>query len=331
MKKRKLGKSGLEVSSLGLGCMNMTGPYGPPQDEKEMVALLKAAVERGVTFFDTAEAYGPFANEKLLGKAFQSIRNQVVLATKFGMDIDLETGVSRGGLNSRPEHIRAVTEASLARLKTDYIDLLYQHRVDPNVPIEDVAGTVKELISEGKIRHFGMSESSVPTLRRAHVVQPVTALQSEYSLWYRGPETEIIPTLEELGIGFVPFSPLGAGFLTGKIDLTTEFAKTDFRSNVPRFAPEVREANLALVSLVSEVARRKAAKPAQIALGWLLAQKPWIVPIPGTTKLHRLEENLGGAEIEFLPNELADITAAASKLKLLGDRMPKAWLDTTGR
>ena len=331
MKKRLLGKSGLEVSALGLGCMNMTGPYGPPQDAREMIALLRAAVERGVTFFDTAEAYGPFANERLLGEAFNGMRGDVVIATKFGFDFDLETGQPLGGPNSRADHIRAVTDAMLKRLKTDYIDLLYQHRVDPAVPIEEVAGAVKGLIAEGKVRHFGLSEAGVQTIRRAHAVQPVTALQSEYSLWYRGPEAEILPTLEELGIGFVPFSPLGAGFLTGKIDLTTELAKDDFRSNVPRFAAEVRQANLALVELIREVAARKAATPAQIALGWLLAQKPWIVPIPGTTKLHRLEENLGGVEIEFSPDELADITMAASKVYLVGDRLPKAYLDLTGQ
>ena len=331
MKKRNLGNSGLEVSALGLGCMNMTGPYGPPQDPREMIALLRAAVERGVTFFDTAEAYGPLKNEKLLGQAFEDIRDDVVIATKFGMDIDVETGERVGGLNSRPDHIRAATDACLKRLKTDCIDLLYQHRVDPEVPIEDVAGTVKELIAEGKVRHFGLSEAGVQTIRRAHAVQPVTALQSEYSLWYRGPEAEILPVLEELGIGFVPFSPLGAGFLTGKIDATTELDENDFRSGVPRFAAEYREANLTLVELIREVATRKAATPAQIALGWLLAQKPWIVPIPGTTQLHRLEENLGGVDVEFSADELADITAAGSKLQLVGDRLPKGFLELTGQ
>ena len=331
MKTRTLGKSGLEVSALGLGCMNMTGPYGPPQDAREMIALLRTAVEHGVTFFDTAEAYGPLENEKLLGEAFKGIRGDVVIATKFGFDIDTVTGERRGGPKSCPDHIRAATDAMLKRLNTDYIDLLYQHRVDPEVPIEDVAGTVKALIAEGKVRHFGLSEAGVQTVRRAHAVQPVAALQSEYSLWYREPEAEIIQTLDELGIGFVPFSPLGAGFLTGNIDLTTELAETDFRSNVPRFAAEAREANLALVDLILEVAARKAATPAQIALGWLLAQKPWIVPIPGTTKLHRLEENLGAVEIAFSADELADLTAAASKLQLVGDRMPKAYLDLTGR
>ena len=331
MKKRTLGKSGLEVSALGLGCMNMTGPYGPPQDAQEMIGLLRAAVERGVTFFDTAEAYGPFANEQLLGEAFAGMRDDVVIATKFGFEFDLDTGERRGGLNSRPDHIRVATEAMLKRLNTDYVDLLYQHRVDPAVPIEEVAGAVKALIAEGKVRHFGLSEAGSQTIRRAHAVQPVTALQSEYSLWYRGPEAEIIPVLDELGIGFVPFSPLGAGFLTGKIDATTELAETDFRNNVPRFAAEVRDANLALVDLIREVATRRSATPAQIALGWLLAQKPWIVPIPGTTKLHRLEENLGGADIDFSPDELADLTAAASKLHLIGDRLPKAFLDLTGQ
>jgi aryl-alcohol dehydrogenase-like predicted oxidoreductase len=331
MKTRFLGDSGLEVSALGLGCMNMTGPYGPPQDAQEMVALLHAAVERGVTFFDTAEAYGPLENEKLLGEAFEGIRGDVVIATKFGFDIDPETGERRGGLNSRPEHIRATTDACLRRLRTDYIDLLYQHRVDPEVPIEEVAGTLKELIAEGKVRHFGLSEAGVQTIRRAHAVQPVAAVQSEYSLWYRGPEAEIIPTLEELGIGFVPFSPLGAGFLTGQIDLTTELDETDFRSGVPRFAAEFREANLTLVDLIREVAACKAATPAQVALGWLLAQKPWIVPIPGTTKLHRLEENLGGADLSFSADELDELTTAASKLQLAGDRLPKDFLDLTGQ
>ena len=331
MQKRILGDSGLEVSALGLGTMNMTGPYGPPQDAREMITLLRAAVERGVTFFDTAEAYGPFENEKLLGEAFEGSRGDVVIATKFGFELDPGPGARLGGLNSRPEHIRAVTEASLTRLRTDHIDLLYQHRVDPGVPIEDVAGTVKELIAEGKVRHFGLSEAGVPTIRRAHAVQPVAALQSEYSLWYRGPEAEILPTLEELGIGFVPFSPLGAGFLTGKIDATTELDAGDFRNSVPRFAAEAREANLALVDLIREVATRKSATPARIALGWLLAQKPWIVPIPGTTKLHRLEENLGGTDVEFSAAELTDINAAASKLQLVGDRMPKDFLETTGQ
>ena len=331
MKKRVLGNGGLEVSALGLGTMNMTGPYGPPQDPQEMIALLQAAVDRGVTFFDTAEGYGPLENEKLLGRAFEGIRGDVVIATKFGFDIDPQSGDALGGPNSRPEHIRTAVDAMLARLRTDYIDLLYQHRVDPQVPIEDVAGTVKGLIAEGKVRHFGLSEAGVQTVRRAHAVQPVTAVQSEYSLWCRGPETELIPMLDELGIGFVPFSPLGAGFLTGKIDLTTELDPSDFRAGVPRFAADARQANLALVDLIQDVAARKAATPAQIALGWLLAQKPWIVPIPGTTKLHRLEENLGGADVEFTADELHDLTAAASKLQLVGDRLPKGMLELTGQ
>lgn len=332
MKIRTLGRSGLKVSALGLGCMNMTGPYGPPQDEQDMIALLRAAFERGVTLFDTAEAYGPFANERLVGKALAPMRSRVVIATKVGFDIDTETGERRsGGVNSKPEHIRAATEAALKRLGTDYIDLLYQHRVDPNVPIEDVAGTVKELIGAGKVRHFGLSEAAPETIRRAHAVQPVTALQSEYSLWYREPEKDILPTLEELGIGFVPFSPLGAGFLTGTIDLTTQFASTDFRSHVPRFAQEVREANLALVNLIRAVADRKGATAAQVALAWLLARKPWIVPIPGTVKLHRLEENLGSVNLELSADDLHMIDVAASKLDLKGARLPDASLKLTGR
>lgn len=331
METRILGKSGLEVSALGLGCMNMTGPYGPPQDTKEMITLLRTAVDRGVNFFDTAEAYGPFVNERLLGEAFQGIRDKVVIATKFGFDIDLNTGERRGGVNSRPEHIRAATNAALSRLKTDYIDVLYQHRVDPSIPIEEVAGVVKELIAEGKVKYFGMSEASPQTIRRAHDVQPVAVLQSEYSLWHREPEAEILPTLEELGIGFVPFSPLGAGFLTGKIDLETEFSSTDYRNYVPRFAANVREANLTLVTLIREVAAHKNVTPAQIALGWLLAQKTWIAPIPGTTKLHRLEENLGGADVEFSADELSELTAAASTLQMAGERLPKASLDLIDR
>lgn len=332
MKIRTLGRSGLKVSALGLGCMNMTGPYGPPQDEQDMIALLRAAFERGVTLFDTAEAYGPFANERLVGKALAPMRSRVVIATKVGFDIDTETGERRsGGVNSKPEHIRAATEAALKRLGTDYIDLLYQHRVDPDVPIEDVAGTVKELIGAGKVRHFGLSEAAPETIRRAHAVQPVTALQSEYSLWYREPEKDILPTLEELGIGFVPFSPLGAGFLTGTIDLTTQFASTDFRSHVPRFAQEVREANLALVNLIRAVADRKGATAAQVALAWLLARKPWIVPIPGTVKLHRLEENLGSVNLELSADDLHMIDVAASKLDLKGARLPDASLKLTGR
>lgn len=332
MQKRKLGKSNLEVSALGLGCMGMSSGYGPPKDKQEMIALIRYAIDRGVTFFDTAEVYGPFTNEELVGEALAPFRKQVVIATKFGFDIDPNTGMRLGGLNSRPEHIKAVANASLKRLKIDAIDLFYQHRVDPNVPIEDVAGTVKELIKEGKVKHFGLSEPGANTIRRAHAVQPVTAVQSEYSLWWRGPETEILPTLEELGIGFVPFSPLGAGFLTGKMDKNTKFdATTDFRASVPRFSPEALKANMALVDLVREVAERKGATPAQIALAWLLAQKPWIVPIPGTTKLHRLEENLGAVEVHLTPEDLKEIEENASHIALKGERLPKAALDMTGR
>jgi len=292
MQKRKLGNSNLEVSALGLGCMGMSFGYGPALDKQEMITLIRSAVERGVTFFDTAEVYGPFANEELVGEALAPFRDQVVIATKFGWDIDPKTGVHHGGLNSRPEHVKTATEGMLKRLKTDYIDLLYQHRVDPQVPIEEVAGVVKNLIQQGKVKHFGLSEAGVRTIRRAHGVQPVTALQSEYSLWWREPEAEILPTLEELGIGFVPFSPLGKGFLTGKIDENTAFDSSDFRNTVPRFTPENRKANQAVVDLVGRIATKKQATPAQIALAWVLTQKPWIVPIPGTTKLHRLEENL---------------------------------------
>ena len=299
MEKRRLGKSDLEVSAIGLGCMGMSSAYGPAADKGEMIKLIRAAHDLGVTHFDTAEAYGPFVNEELVGEALQPIRDKVTIATKFGFDIDLETGARRGGTNSRPEHIKQVANAALKRLRTDTIDLFYQHRVDPNVPIEDVAGAVKELIAEGKVKHFGMSEAAVQTIRRAHAVQPVTAVQSEYSLFYRGPEAELLPALEELGIGFVPFSPLGAGFLTGKIDENTKFDPTDFRNMVPRFTAEARKANMVLVDLVKSVAERKGATPAQVALAWLLAQKPWIVPIPGTTKLHRLEENLGAANVEL--------------------------------
>ena len=330
MDKRKLGKSGLEVSTFGLGCMGMTASYGPPADKQAMIGLIAAAVERGVTFFDTAEAYGPFTNEALVGEALAPFRKRVVIATKFGFDIDPGTGERSGGVNSRPDHIRAVAEASLKRLRTDVIDLFYQHRVDPTVPIEDVAGAVKDLIAAGKIRHFGLSEASAPTIRRAHAIQAVTAVQSEYSLWYRGPEAEILPTLEELGIGFVPFSPLGAGFLTGKIDPSTTFASTDFRKSVPRFAPAALQANLALVDLLRSVAERKGATPARIALAWLLAQKPWIVPIPGTTKLHRLEENIGAATVELTDDDLRAIDVAASKITLQGDRLPEAALKMTG-
>lgn len=331
MKKRFLGNSDLEVSALGLGTMNMTGPYGPPQDPQKMVAFLRNALERGVTYFDTAESYGPLENEKLLGEAFEDIRDQVVISTKFGFEVDPAPGEILGALNSRPEHIRSAVDAMLGRLRTDYIDLLFQHRVDPRVPIEDVAGTVKELIAAGKVRHFGLSEAGAQTIRRAHAVQPVTAVQSEYSLWTRGPEAEILPTLEELGIGFVPFSPLGAGFLTGKIDLTTELAESDIRSTVPRFTAEAREANLALVELIRGVADRKDATPAQIALAWLLAQKAWIVPIPGTTKLHRLEENLGGADVEFTDDELNELTASASRVQVVGDSLPSFLLEMTER
>src|SRR5882762_4426502 len=313
MKKRTLGKSGLEVSALGLGCMSMSALYGPPADKQEMIKLIRAAFDRGVTLFDTAESYGPFANEELVGEALQPIRDKVVIATKFGFDIDLETGKRSGGTNSKPEHIKRAADACLKRLRTDHIDLFYQHRVDPEVPIEDVAGAVKELIVEGKVKHFGLSEAGIKTIRRAHTVQPITAVQSEYSLFWRGPEAELLPTLEELGIGFVPFSPLGAGFLTGKIDENTKFDPTDFRNIVPRFSPEARKANMVLVDMVKAVAERKGATPAQVALAWLLAQKPWIVPIPGTTKLYRLDENLGAVKVELNENDLRQIDEAASK------------------
>ncbi|MBU6477453.1 MAG: aldo/keto reductase [Xanthomonadaceae bacterium] len=331
MKRRELGNNGLEVSAVGLGCMTMTGAlYGPQADRPEMIRLIRAAFDRGVTLFDTAEAYGPFANEELVGEALEPIRDEVLIATKFGFDIDLKTGERRSGTNSRPEHVKAVADAALMRLRTDHIDLFYQHRVDPNVPIEDVAGTVKGLIAEGKVRHFGLSEAGVQTIRRAHAVQPVTAVQSEYSLFWRGPEMELLPVLEELGIGFVPFSPLGAGFLTGKIDANTNFEPGDFRNNVPRFSPEARKANLALVDMVKVVAERKCATPAQIALAWLLAQKPWIVPIPGTTKLHRLEENLGAADVALTADDLREIDAAVSKIAVKGARLPEAALKMTG-
>ena len=330
MQTRKLGKSNLEVSALGLGCMGMSSAYGPPADKQQMIGLIRTAVDLGVTFFDTAEAYGPFTNEELVGEALAPFRSQVVIATKFGFDIDLKTGARGGGVNSRPEHIKAVAEAALKRLKTDVIDLFYQHRVDPKVPIEDVAGAVKDLIQQGKVKHFGLSEPGAQTIRHAHAVQTVTAVQSEYSLWWRGAEAEILPTVEELGIGFVPFSPLGAGFLTGKMDKTTRFASSDFRASVPRFSPDALTANLALVDLVRDVARRKEATPAQIALAWLLAQKPWIVPIPGTTKLARLEENLGAVAVELSSGDLQAIDTAASKIKLKGDRLPEAALKMTG-
>ncbi len=329
MKKRILGKS-LEVSALGLGCMSMSSGYGPPADKDEMIRLLRRAYELGVTHFDTAEAYGPFANEVLLGEALQPIRDRVTIATKFGFDIDLETGKRGPGTNSRPEHIQAVAEAGLKRLRTDHIDLFYQHRVDPDVPIEDVAGAVKELVAQGKVKHFGMSEASVATIRRAHAVHPVAAVQSEYSLFFREPEAELIPTLEDLGIGFVPFSPLGAGFLTGKIDENTKFDPTDFRNIVPRFSPEARKANRALVDLVRAVAASKNATPAQVALAWLLAQKPWIVPIPGTTKLHRLEENLGAVGVTLTEADLKQIDTASASLQLEGARLPEAALRMTG-
>jgi aryl-alcohol dehydrogenase-like predicted oxidoreductase len=330
MQKRTLGKD-LEVSALGLGCMSMTSAYGPAADKGEMIKMLRAAHDLGVTHFDTAEAYGPFANEGLVGEALEPIRDKVTIATKFGFDIDLETGKRGAGTNSRPEHIKQVADASLRRLRTDHIDLFYQHRVDPDVPIEDVAGAVKELIAEGKVKHFGMSEAGIQTIRRAHAIQPVTAVQSEYSLFWRGPEAELLPTLEELGIGFVPFSPLGAGFLTGKIDETTKFDPTDFRNTVPRFSPEARKVNMVLVHLVKSVAERKSVTPAQVALAWLLAQKPWIVPIPGTTKLHRLQENLGAVNVELTGSDLMQIEEVSSGLKLEGARLPEAMLSMTGR
>jgi aryl-alcohol dehydrogenase-like predicted oxidoreductase len=330
MQKRKLGKSNLEVSALGLGCMGMSFGYGPAADKQEMIALIRMAVERGVTFFDTAEVYGPFTNEELVGEALAPLRDRVVIATKFGFKLDPDTG-KQAGLDSRPEHIKQVAEASLKRLKTGVIDLFYQHRVDPDVPIEDVAGAVKELIQAGKVKHFGLSEAGVPTIRRAHAVQPVTALQSEYSLWWREPEAEVMPTLEELGIGFVPFSPLGKGFLTGKIDESTKFDSSDFRNVVPRFSPEARKANQALVDLLGTIAKSKKATPAQVALAWLLAQKPWIVPIPGTTKLHRLEENLGGAALELPPHDLREIESAASKITVEGARYPEHLQRLVGR
>jgi aryl-alcohol dehydrogenase-like predicted oxidoreductase len=328
MKKRKLGNSNLEVSSVGLGCMGMSVSYGPPADKQEMISLIRTAVERGITFFDTAEGYGPFTNEELLGEALAPVRDQVVIATKFGFKFE---GDKQSGTDSRPAHIKEVAGVSLKRLKTDHIDLFYQHRVDPDVPIEDVAGAVKELIEEGKVKHFGLSEAGVQTIRRAHAVQPVTALQSEYSLWWREPEVEVLPTVEELGIGFVPFSPLGRGFLTGKIDENTTFDSSDFRNLVPRFTPEARKANQALVDLLSKVAKRKKATPAQIALAWLLAQKPWIVPIPGTTKLQRLEENIGAAAVELTSDDLREIDDAASTITVQGARYPESLQRMTGR
>jgi aryl-alcohol dehydrogenase-like predicted oxidoreductase len=331
MKKRKLGETNLEVSVIGLGCMGMSFAYGPPPNKEEMISLLRAAVERGVTFFDTAEVYGPFTNEELVGEGVAPFRDQVAIATKFGFKRDSTPETRWSNLDSRPEHIKEVAEASLKRLRTDVIDLFYQHRVDPNVPIEDVAGAVKELIEEGKVKHFGLSEAGVPTIRRAHEVQPVTAVQNEYSLWFRDPEKKLLPVLEELGIGFVPYSPLGRGFLTGKMNENTTFDSSDFRNMLPRFTPEARKANQALVDLLDEIAKRKKATPAQIALAWLLAQKPWIVPIPGTTKLKRLEENLGAAEIELTSDDLRDIESAASKINVQGDRYPEKLEQMTGR
>jgi aryl-alcohol dehydrogenase-like predicted oxidoreductase len=330
MQKRKLGKSDLEVSAIGLGCMGMSFGYGPPADKKEMISLIRKAVELGVTFFDTAEVYGPFTNEELVGEALAPLRKKVAIATKFGFKLDPGTG-KQAGLDSRPEHIKEVVEASLKRLKTDVIDLLYQHRVDPDVPIEDVAGAVKDLIKQGKVKHFGLSEAGAQTIRRAHAVQPVTALQSEYSLWWREPEAEIIPTLEALGIGFVPFSPLGKGFLTGAIKEDTKFDKNDFRNIVPRFAEENRKENRAIVDLIAEFAKEKKATPAQIALAWLLAQKPWIVPIPGTTKLHRLEENIGAAAVELTSIEVRKLESAASEIAVQGARYPEQLQKLVGR
>jgi aryl-alcohol dehydrogenase-like predicted oxidoreductase len=331
MKKRKLGKSNLEVSAIGLGCMGMSFGLGPPADKKEMISLIRSAVELGVTFFDTAEVYGPFTNEELVGEALAPVRDQVVIATKFGFKPDPNGGPRWSGLDSRPEHIKEVANASLKRLKTDVIDLFYQHRVDPNVRIEDVAGAVKDLIQQGKVKHFGLSEAGVQTIRRAHAVQPVAALQSEYSLWWREPETEVIPTLEDLGIGFVPFSPLGKGFLTGKISEGTQFDKTDFRNIVPRFTPENRKANQALVDLIGNFAQQKKATPAQIALAWLLAQKPWIVPIPGTTKLHRLEENIGAVTVDLTSEDLRQLEAATAKIAVQGARYPEEFQKLVGR
>jgi aryl-alcohol dehydrogenase-like predicted oxidoreductase len=332
VQKRKLGKSGLEVTALGLGCMGMSFSYGPPKDKAEMIALIRAAVDLGITFFDTAEVYGPFTNEELVGEALAPVRKQVVIVTKFGFDLsgsDNRPGMA--GLNSQPQHIKRAVEGSLKRLRTETIDLLYQHRVDPNVPIEDVAGAVKELIQAGKVKHFGLSEAGVNTIRRAHAVQPVTALQNEYSLWFRRPEAEVIPALEELGIGLVPYSPLGKGFLTGKMDENSKFESNDFRSKLPRFTPEALKANQAVIDLLGRIAEQKHATPAQIALAWLLAQKPWIVPIPGTTKRHRLEENIGAVAIELTPGDLRDIDNAAKKITVQGDRYPEKLEQMTGR
>ena len=331
MQKRKLGNSNLEVSTIGLGCMGLSFGYGPATDKQEAISLVRSAVERGVTFFDTAEVYGPFTNEELVGEALSRFRDEVVIATKFGFKLDPTVERGMAGLDSRPEHIKEVAEASLKRLKVEAIDLFYQHRVDPDVPIDDVAGAVKELIQEGKVKHFGLSEAGVQTIRRAHAVQPVTALQSEYSLWWRAPEAEVLPTLEELGIGFVPYSPLGRGFLTGKLNENTTFDSSDFRNLLPRFTPEARKANQALVDRLGKIAERKKATPAQIALAWLLAQKPWIVPIPGTTKLNRLEENIGAAAVELTSDDLREIDDAASKIMLQGDRYPENLEQMTGR
>jgi aryl-alcohol dehydrogenase-like predicted oxidoreductase len=331
MQKRKLGKSNLEVSAIGLGCMGMSFSYGPPADKQEMISLLRKAVELGVTFFDTAEVYGPFSNEELVGEALAPFRGQVVIATKFGFKLRPDGAPGWVGPDSRPEHIKEAAEGSLKRLKVDAIDLFYQHRVDPDVPIEDVARAVKDLIQEGKVKHFGLSEAGVQTIRRAHAVQPVTAIQNEYSLWWRRPEQEVLPALEELGIGFVAYSPLGKGFLTGKIDENTTFDSSDFRNTLPRFTPEAQKANQALVDLLAEIAKRKKATPAQIALAWVLAQKPWIVPIPGTTKLERLKENIGAAEIQLTPDDLREIDRAASKITVQGARYPESLEQMTGR
>jgi aryl-alcohol dehydrogenase-like predicted oxidoreductase len=329
MQKRKLGKSNLEVSAIGLGCMGMSSGYGPPKDKQEMISLLRGAVERGVTFFDTAEVYGPFTNEELVGEALAPMRERVVIATKFGLKISPKG--EQIGVDGRPEHIKEVAEASLKRLRTDFVDLFYQHRVDSDVPIEDVAGAVKDLIREGKVKHFGLSEPGVQTIRRAHAVQPVTAIQNEYSIWWKRPEEEVLPTLEELGIGFVPYSPLGRGFLTGKMNESTTFHSSDFRNKLPRFTPEARKANRALVDLLGEIAKRRKATPAQIALAWLLAQKPWIVPIPGTTKLKRLEENIAATEIELAQEDLREIEDVASKIEIEGARYPEKLEQMTGR
>ncbi len=330
MQTRRLGNSGLEVSVLGLGCMGMSQSYGAPPDKQQMISVLRAAVDRGITFFDTAEVYGPLINEELVGEALSPLRNKVAIATKFGFNLKTDGTPGWTGLNSRPEHIKAVAEASLKRLKIDAIDLFYQHRVDPNVPIEDVAGAVKDLIKEGKIKHFGLSEAGVATIRRAHAVQPVTALQNEYSLWWRRPEQDVLPVLEELGIGFVSYSPLGRGFLTGKIDASTTFESTDFRNTLPRFTAEARQANQGLIELLGEIAKRKHATPAQIALAWLLAQKPWIVPIPGTTKLNRLDENIAAASLELTAEDLHDIDAAAAQITVQGERYPEMLEQMTG-